>query len=42
MGSETSLEPERISPTEQSTILQKRTSEAMVHQLRATNHTTSI
>ena len=36
MGGKTSLEPERIGPTEQSTILQKRTSVAMVHQLRST------
>ena len=42
MGGETSLESARISPTEQSTILQKQTSAAMVHQLRSTNHTTSI
>ena len=39
MGSETSLEPERIGPTEQATIFHERRSAAMV---RTANHTTSI
>jgi len=41
MGSETSLEPERIGPTEQATIFHERRSAAMVHQLQSTNRTTS-